>query len=165
MKLILFLAIALGCRAQVFLPPGTTPAVKAAPLPDWYGGGAGFGPHWSTWASLAHPVSQSQAAFSYTVYESVLKRGTVPTVTTTTGLGTIVRSYVLPRGTFYIFAIATVGASTTSTATTGAFTGEGMALWKWKNGYTAEFIASEETAGGVVTRTFKLGWGKTFGVK
>jgi hypothetical protein len=160
MKLFLLLAIALGCY-----PQACRAQTVGTMLPDWYGGGAGFGPHWSSWAALAMPLSQSQAVYSYTLYESVLHKGTVPTTNTTTGLATILRTYKTTRGTLYVFALATAGSSVTSTATTAAFSGGGFALWQFKNGYTAEFLASEQTAGGVVTRTFKLGWGKTFGVK
>lgn len=162
MRLFLF-AIAVGCAAQPATPAAPAPAKIL--LPDWYGGGAGYGPHWSAWAALAMPLNQAQAIYSYSLYESVLEKGQVPTTKTTTGIATILRQIETRHGTLYVFGLATAGAAVTATASTGAFAGGGFALWKFRKGYTLELAVTEESAGGTTKPVFKAGWGKIFGAQ
>jgi hypothetical protein len=148
---------------------------QTVPLPNWAGMGAAYGPSGSPktggWAALALPVSQSQSLYSYSLYSAVPVKGTVPTISTTTGLATVLRTYkVSDRGLIYVLGLVTAGVATTSTATgvgvfsaatVGAFSGGGLAIWKFPNGITLEAGATADKAG-PTSASYKLGLGKTW---
>ena len=157
-----FLALLLAVTA-IAQTPTPAPAPTKLTLPDWFGGGAEFGPHWGSWAALALPMSQSQAIYSYSLYEALLVKGKVPTISTTTGLATILRQYSTKKGTLYLLGLATAGAAVTATATTASFSGGGIGVWKFSNGFTLEIGATAEKAGAGTTYNYKAGWGRTFG--
>jgi hypothetical protein len=147
-----------GARGQGTV---TTPA-----LPNWIGLGGGYSsadsPHMGGWAAMALPVSQSQSVYSYTVYEAIPVRGRVPTISTTTGMATILRTLTVNRGTLYVLGLVTAGTAVTATAVTGAFSGGGLGVFKFRNGFTIEAGATAEKAGTGTRPSFKLGGGWTW---
>jgi hypothetical protein len=118
-------------------------------------------PHFSGWAALALPVSQSAQAYSFTLYQAI-PAGKSVTVSTTTGLGTILRTLPTKRGTLYLIGVATAGAATTSTATTGAFAGGGFAVFRFAHGLTIEIGGLQNKAGAAAKPNLLTGAGWTW---
>jgi len=116
-------------------------------------------PHFGGWAALALPVSQSQGIYSYTLYQAAPVAGRAPTISTTTGVAMILRSFATKRGTLYVLGLTTAGAAVSGTATTGAFSGGGIGVWKFPGGFTVEFGGTAEKAGAGTRPSLKLGGG------
>jgi hypothetical protein len=133
-------------------------------LDNWAGAGAVYSesdtPHFTGWAALAVPVSTAAQAYSFTLYQALPVKGKTPTISTTTGLATILKSYRR----LYLLGIATVGAATTSTAATGAFAGGGFLVYRFKalRWYTAEIGAIQNKAGGAAKPDVLAGLGVTW---
>jgi hypothetical protein len=144
------------------------PAPASAPLQNWAGLGTQYGtsdsPHFSGWAALALPLSQSQSIYSYTEYMAIPVKGKPPTTSTTTGLATILRTIHIGDKTLYILGLATAGAAVSSTATTGSFQGGGGAFLRWTSGFTVEVVVQQSKAAGPAKPEVLAGvgfaWGK-----
>jgi len=131
-------------------------------LPNWLGTGgsySGASPHWGGWGAIALPISQGQQIYSYSGYEATAHRHTVPTVSTTTGLATVLRSFTRDKTGLYILMLATAGEATSSSATTASFSGGGMALFRFKSGFTLELIVTADKSASPTVPNFKLGSG------
>jgi len=124
----------------------------AAELPSWAGAGFEYqsaSPHWSGWGAMAVPVSQTAQVYSFSLQQAIPIKGKVPTLSTTTGLAPIVRSFpTKAHGTLYVVGIGTAGVATTITSVTGAFAGGGGGLFKFPSGFTLEVFAIQNKAGG-----------------
>lgn len=160
MKLLLFAALfSPMCVAQSPMPA----------LPNWAGVGSiynsSYSPHYSGWAALALPVSTTAQAYSFTLYQAVPAQGKTPTISTTTGVATILRSFKTSRGTLYFLGLATAGVATSSTSTTGAFAGGGGALWRWLSGLTAQLFGIQNKAASGASPELLGGIGYTWGGK
>ena len=143
-------------------PPSPAPPVSLPPA-KWAGCGATFAnPGWLGWCALAMPVVASQGVYSWTMYQLVPVNRHPPTVSTTTGPGIILRSFKGSRGTLDLLGIGAAGVAVTSSATTGAFSGGGVALWKAKSGWTFEFGFLENKAGASVKPQWIGGPGLTW---
>ena len=133
-----------------------------APLPqNWIGAGGGYSqmaPHATVWLSYAHLASDAQQIYLWGTYDFLLMRGKVPTYLFEPGVSKV----LLRAGRFYVLGIATAGVAQSGTATTAAFSGEGMAVYRFKNGATIEFIARQLKAGGMTGPGYKFGGGWTW---
>jgi hypothetical protein len=138
-------------------------------LPNWAGVGSlynsSYSPHYSGWAALALPVSTTAQAYSFTLYQAVPAVGKTPTISTTTGIATILRQFKTAGGTLYFLGLGTVGAAVSSTATTGAFAGGGGAVWRWASGLTAELFGIQNKAASSASPELLGGIGFTWGGK
>ncbi len=134
-----------------------------AQLPSWAGAGASYGPHWSGWAALALPVSQTAQVYSFTMYQALPVTGKVPTLSTTTGAATILRTFsTKTHGTLYVLGLGTAGVSTTSSATTAAFSGGGGGVWRLPSGFTVELFAVQNKTGSGIAPNVLVGGGWTW---
>jgi hypothetical protein len=135
-------------------------------LPNWAGAGTQYGasdsPKWSGWAAMALPISQSQSVYSYTEYQAIPVKGKTPTISTTTGLSTILRTIKIGTKTLYVMGLGTVGAAVSSTATTGSFSGGGGAWLRWPSGFTAEVIMQQSKAAAPAKPDLAAGFGYTW---
>ena len=136
-------------------------------LPNWAGAGAEYGssdsPHFSGWAALALPVSTAAQAYSFTMYQAIPAAGHVPTISTTTGVATILRTIpTKTHGAVYFLGLGTAGAAVTGTATTAAFAGGGGAVWHLPSGFTVEVFAIQNKAGAAAKPNVLLGGGWTW---
>ncbi len=157
-KLIAFAALlGVSCVAQSPAPA----------LQNWAGVGSlynsSYSPHYSGWAALALPVSTTAQAYSFTLYQAVPVSGKTPTISTTTGVATILRTFKTSKGTLFIVGLATAGVSTSSSATTGAFAGGGGALWRWLSGLTAQVFGIQNKAANATGPELLGGLGFTWG--
>ena len=162
MRLIAIAALlSLTCVAQ---SPVTAPASS---LDNWAGAGplysSSYSPHYSGWAGLALPVSSTAQAYSFTLYQAVPAIGKVPTISTTTGVATILRTIKIQDGAIYFIGLATAGVATSSTATTGAFAGGGGAFLKFATGFTVELVALQNKAAASASPEILAGVGYTWG--
>jgi hypothetical protein len=149
----------------------TLAAQSPAPaLPNFAGVGSIYSttqsPKWSGWAALGLPVSQTGQVYSFTLYQAVPVTGkVVPTISTTTGLATIMRTFKASRGTLFIIALGTAGVSTSTTATTGAFAGGGGAFFKMPSGLVLEVVGIQNKAAGSTSPEILAGLGFAWGGK
>jgi len=131
-------------------------------LPNWVGAGGSYdsadSPKFSSWVAMALPVSTSQQVYSYSMYQILPVSGHVPTISTTTGLATIIRQV----GRVTILGLATAGVATTGTAAVGAFAGGGMGVYRFKSGFTLEAGAIVNKSGGAAKPQYLLGGGWTW---
>ena len=131
----------------------------SAQSPYWFGAGGGSGTSGGNglgWAALAVPIGTSQV-YSYSAHQI---QG--PHTSTTTGLATIIRQYKAGSGTFYLLGLATAGVAQ-GTATTGAFSGGGLGVWRSKSGWTWEIGAIQSKAGTPARAVLLMGFGKCWG--
>lgn len=153
MKLALFL-LALPLMAQT--------AIKC-PVSNWVGLGAGYNPSASPkatgWISEATCISQSQGIYSYSTYEAIPQRNAVPLVSARTGVATVLRQF---GPSVYLLALATAGMAQTGTATTGAFSGGGMLMYRHPSGFTFEAGARILSAGGNQQAVYEVGVGHSW---
>jgi hypothetical protein len=156
----LLLFTSLSCWAQTILP-------------NWAGAGVEYGsssPHFSGWAAMALPVSSSAQAYSFTMYQALPVAGKVPTISTTTGLATILRTFEIKKaywgkgqgGTIYFIGLGTAGVATSSSSTTAAFAGGGGGVWKFPSGFTLEVFAIQNKAGSSAKPNVLAGGGWTW---
>lgn len=146
----------------------TLAAQSPAPvLQNWAGAGSlynsSYSPHYSGWAALALPVSATAQAYSFTLYQAVPVSGKTPTISTTTGVATLLRTFKIQDGALYFIGLATAGVATSSTATTGAFAGGGGAFLKWPSGITVELVAIQNKAAGSASPEILAGMGYAWG--
>ena len=136
--------LSLTCVAQSPAP------AQSSSLDNWAGVGSiynsAYSPHFSGWAALALPVSTTAQTYSFTLYQAVPVAGKTPTISTTTGAATILRTIKIQDGALYLIGLATAGVATSSTATTGAFAGGGGAFLKFATGFTLELVAIQNKA-------------------
>lgn len=139
-------------KTVIFALLASCVCAQPAKLPNWAGVGSEYSsstaPHFTGWAAIALPIVSSEQLYSYSMYQTIPSTGKVPTVSTTTGLATILRTFPIPkRGAIYLMGLATAGAANTGTATTGAFAGGGMLVWRKPSGLTFEIGALQTKAG------------------
>jgi hypothetical protein len=143
-----------------------TPAPSSG-LDNWAGVGSlynsAYSPHYSGFAALALPVSSAAQAYSFTLYQAVPVAGKTPTISTTTGVATILRTIKIQSSTLFLVGLATAGVATSSTATTGAFAGGGGAFLRFATGFTCELVAIQNKAASSASPELLGGLGYTWG--
>jgi hypothetical protein len=137
---------------------------RAQSLPaDWVGAGAGYNPGGSpkvtAWASLAILVNQSSQLYSYSTYDVVPQRGAIPVTSARTGAATVLRTF---GRSVYLLGFATIGAATSSTATTGSVSGGGILVYRFKPAWTVE-CAVRAVNGSATNKVVEFGFGRAFG--
>lgn len=142
-------------------PPGTSGVGNTAALPNnWFGAGGGYNPSGSPkgtgWASFAVLANRTSQVYSYSTYDIIPQKGKIPTTSVRTGAATVLREF----GPVYILGFMTVGATVSSTSTTGSLSGGGLVLYQSKKGWTVELGVRAVT--GAVNRVFEGGFGRTF---
>ena len=80
----------------------------------------------------------------------------MPAISTRTGFATPVRSF---GANLFLIALATAGVAQSSTATTGAFSGGGLLMVRFKTDWTFQIGARIVSAGGVNRPTMRAGLG------
>jgi hypothetical protein len=153
--------LSLTCVAQSPAP------AQSSSLDNWAGAGSlynsAYSPHYSGWAALALPVRTTAQAYNFTLYQAVPAKGKSPTISTTTGAATILRTIKLKDGALYFVGLATAGAAVSTSATTGAFAGGGGAFLKWPSGLTVEVVAIQNKAAASASPEILVGVGYTWG--
>lgn len=111
---------------------GQTPPPAAVSPSNWVGAGAaytsGAAPPVAGWASYAVLVSGKGQVYSFSSYD-VQSARTKPfsvVTTTRTGLATILKQW----GPVYVLGFGTAGVAAATNATTGAYSGGGVAIWR-----------------------------------
>ena len=129
--------------------------------PDWVGAGGGYNPGGSpkvtAWESLAILVNDSSQLYSYSTYDVIPQRKAVPVTSARTGAATVLRKF---GPSIYLLGFATLGASTSSTATTGSFSGGGILLYRFTPGWTIE--GAVRAVNGSTGKVVEFGFGRTF---
>jgi hypothetical protein len=129
---------------------------------NWVGVGAGYNPTGSpkvtAWTSLAIVVNEGSQLYSYSTYDVIPQRGAVPVTSLRTGVATVLRRF---GPSLYLLGFATVGAATSSTATTGSVSGGGILLYQFKPGWTVEG-GVRAVNGSATGKVFEVGFGRTF---
>lgn len=153
MKLLLVLAFANILCGQV------TPVPPAALPSNWVGAGGGYNPSGSpkgtAWASFATLVAPSAGLYSYTTYDVVPNRDSVPTSSTRTGLAMVIHQY---GKNLFLVGFVNGGMSQTATATLGSVSGGGLLLYKFKNNMTFE-AGYRGVSNSTTARVFEFGLG------
>jgi hypothetical protein len=129
--------------------------------PDWVGAGGGYNPSGSpkvtAWDSFAVLVSEANQLYSYSTFDVIPQRNAVPVTSARTGAATVLRKF---GPSVYLLGFATIGAATSSTATTGSFSGGGILLYRFKPGWTVE--GAVRAVNGSATKVVEFGFGRTF---
>lgn len=136
-------------------------SVGAQTIPtNWVGLGGGYNasgsPKVTAWASLAILVNESSQVYSYSTYDVRPQRGGVPVTSVRTGAATVLRRF---GASVYLLGFATLGASTSSSATTGSVSGGGILVYRFAPGWTAECAVRAVNGTG---RVVEFGFGRTF---
>jgi hypothetical protein len=157
MQALLYLAILLPLAAQ-------TPEKNLVLLGAE--GNTTTSPKPSAFAAMAVELNASQQIYSWTMYQVVGIPGKTPSIQTTTGVATVVRTLTLGSVIVDIVGIGSVGAATTSTATTSAFNGGGGAmirnLFKRWPGLLIWLGALQDKAGSSNMTQWMFSLGRTF---
>jgi hypothetical protein len=129
---------------------------------NWVGGGGGYSPGGSpkvtAWASLAILVNEKSQVYSYSTYDVIPQRGAVPVTSARTGAATVLRTF---GRSVYLLGFATIGAATSSTATTGSVSGGGILVYRFAASWTAE-CAVRAVNGSATNKVVEFGFGRTF---
>lgn len=129
---------------------------------NWVGSGAGYAPAGSpkatAWVSFATLLNQTAQVYSYSTYDVIPARGSVPMTSARTGLATPLRSL----GPIYLFAFGTAGVAQGSVDPIFAFSAGGLALYRFKSGLTVELGARMAKAGNTSVPVYELGFGKSW---
>lgn len=138
-----------GCAAAQTIPP------------DWMGAGGGYNPGGSpkvtAWTSFAILVNEASQLYSYSTYDVIPQRNAIPVTSARTGAATVLRKF---GPSVYLLGFATVGAATSSTATTGSFSGGAILLYRFKPGWTVE--GAVRAVNGSTSKVVEFGFGRTF---
>lgn len=149
MKLVLFGIMTCSLFAQKPLPQ------------NWVGSGVGYNPGGAPkttgWVSMALLLSQTGQLYSYSSYDMVPVKGSVPTTSARTGFATVIRNI----GPVWIFGFGTAGMAQ-NTSLTSAFSGGGIGVWQLKSGLTVELGARVLKAGSVNQTIYEFGLGKSW---
>jgi len=150
--LVFFISTAARAQGTGTRAPANLPA-------HWIGAGGGYSsaasPRATGWVSLAILVSQPSQIYSYSSYDLVPVKGHVPMVSARTGAATVLRRL----GNLYVLGMATAGAAQTSTATTGAFSGGGIGVYRFRSGFTLELAGRVIKAGSTNAAVYEFGGG------
>ena len=172
-RLCVFL-LACACYAQTAPPAtiyqGPPPMATVAPAPtlpaNWVGVGAGYTagatPPVNGWASYATLVSGKGQLYSFSSYDIVAGASKPHNITTSarTGFATLLKVW----GPVYVLGFGTAGVAASGTATTGAFSGGGIAVLKLgKTAWTLEggWRVLKTPINGV-QNVYEFGTGRTF---
>jgi hypothetical protein len=147
----------MAAAAAVFCASAGAQTIPA----NWMGAGAGYNPGGSpkttAWASLAILMNESSQLYSYSTYDVIPQRRAVPVTSARTGAATVLRRF---GPSLYLLGFATVGAATSSTATTGSVSGGGILLYRFKPGWTME--GAVRAVNGSTSKVVEFGLGRTF---
>lgn len=154
MKTILFF-LSLPLAAQTSAPPVIPQGLLAA--------GASYNvkasPRVGGWVSLANLVAKSGGGtYAYSTMDLLERKGK-PMTSIRTGAAQLLHAY----GPISVLALVQAGIATSASATTGAFSGGGVFVYRPKR--TDWAVIGEiraVTAGGVTQPVFEIGFGRTF---
>lgn len=151
----------LGFLLAVFT--GAAQTNVAPPLPNhWIGLGIGYNasgsPHTTGLISLALCINQTNQIYSYSTYEALPSKKGVPTLSTRTGLATVLRQF----GPVYLLGLGTVGVAQTGTAVTSSFSGGGILMQRFHTDYTLGFGARFAKAGNFSQPIYEILFGRTW---
>jgi hypothetical protein len=151
---ILLLAAALAAFAQTPLPS------------NWIGVGVALNqqasPQINGWASYAALLSRSGGVYSFSSYDvTPIKQAGKYTIQTSTRSGFALMIRTL--GPITVLGLADAGIAASSLATTAAYSGGGIALWKLgSTAWTMEIAARRIKAGSGITTVYEAGFGRSF---
>lgn len=155
--LLIFLSCVARCQT-----PGPQLAAKALPSVFLVGGeySSTSSPHFSGFAALAVPVSNSLGMYSYSQYQSLFVKNKI-TTSTTTGIADDLKTVCFKGGCAVLVGLASAGAAT-STTTQAAFSGGGGLLFRLSNSWAVSAFAVQNTVGGSGKPSVLLGVGRTW---
>lgn len=145
-----------------FLPAIAQTGAYPPPLPsNWVGAGAGYNPSGSPiatgWMSVAVLLNQSSKVYSYSSYDAIPQKNAVPVMSARTGFATVLRNFG-PQ--LFLLGFGTAGIAQSATAVQGSFSGGGMLVYQFKNGWTGE--GGMRIASGTADKIIEFGFGRSF---
>jgi hypothetical protein len=107
----------------------------------WAGSIAGYSadsaPRLTPSISYAYLLSSSAQVYSFSTYDVIMMAKKLPTFSLRTGVATPIRQFAVGKNDVTILGIATGGVAQGQTSVTGAFSGGGLGLLRFKNtGFT-----------------------------
>lgn len=150
-------ALLFACVAHAQTVPASAPTLN-----NWCGAGAGYSsdgsPKTTGWISCGILANASQKIYSQWAYDIIPQKHGVPLASARTGAGTILRQV----GNLYIVGLGTLGVAQTGSAVTSAFSGGGLAIYKFPNNWTVEAGARIVKAGSASPAVYEVGFGRAW---